>query len=131
MQGQPLEKALARALRAEEVRETHTSSVFLTTDRAYKLKKPVRFGFVDLTTREARRRSCEEEVRVNQTLAPNIVLGVRAVVAAGDTLRLEDARDARAIDWVVEMVRFDERRTMAAVAARGELTPDDARRVGQ
>ena len=109
-----------------EVRETHTAWVLLTADRAYKLKKPVRFDFVDLSTAERRRRACEEEVRVNRVLAPDVVLGVRAVVAdgAGGVMLAQpgDPAAAHALDWVVAMRRFDEARTMAAHLARGALT---------
>jgi len=64
---------------AAAVIETHVSWVFLFGDRAYKLKKPVRTGFLDFSTVEARRRACEEEVRVNRRLAPDVYLGVDTV----------------------------------------------------
>ena len=63
-----------------ELRETHISWVFLVGDRAYKLKKPVTLPFVDYGTVERRRAMCEEEVRLNRRLAPDIYLGTRAVV---------------------------------------------------
>jgi uncharacterized protein len=129
--GEALHLSLGRALGADEVRETHTSWVFLAGARAFKLKKPVRFGFVDLTTPQARRRMCEEEVRVNRVLAPGVVVGVRSVLRRGEELVLGEPGDEGAVDWVVEMRRFDERRTMAAVAARGDLTASDAARVGR
>lgn len=56
--------------------ETHISWVLLGADRAWKIKKPVRFGPVDYTTLAARRHFCEEEVRVNRRLAPGLYLGV-------------------------------------------------------
>jgi aminoglycoside phosphotransferase family enzyme/predicted kinase len=112
--------------RQAELRETHMSWVLLTSDRAYKLKKPVRFDFLDLREPEARRRACEEEVRVNRPLAGDIVLGVRAVVPDAVGYALGDAEEApRAVDWVVEMRRFDEEHTMAAAARRGELRAED------
>lgn len=63
-------------MRDAQLVETHISWVLLGADRAWKIKKPVRFGPVDYTTREARRRFCEEEVRVNRRLAPGLYLGV-------------------------------------------------------
>lgn len=127
---EPLHLRLRRALRAPgappvEVRETHVSWVFLTRERAYKLKKPVHFGFIDQSSPEARRRGCEEEVRVNAVLAPDVVLGVRAVVPSGDSYALDAPSSPAAVDWVVEMRRFDEDRTMAALIARNAL-PDGA-----
>ena len=120
--------ALADRLRAQgdsrvELRETHMSWVLLTPDRAYKLKKPVRFGFLDLREPDARRRACEEEVRVNQALAAGVVLGVRPVVRDGDGAALGDGGEP--VDWVVEMRRFDEDRTMAALVRRHSLRRED------
>ena len=128
--GQQLAATLKAALGSDEVRETHCSWVILTDDRAYKLKKPVRFGFVDLSTPAARRSTCEQEVDVNRVLAPDVVLGVRSVVPDGAGVALAEPDDPGALDWVVEMRRFDESRTMAAIAARGELTSEAAKRVG-
>jgi uncharacterized protein len=128
---EPLAVALARALAADEVRETHGSWVVLTAENAYKLKKPVRFGFLDFSTPEARRRACEEEVRVNRELAGDVVLGVVSVVPTEDGVRLGDADDPTAVDWVVAMRRFDEDRTMAALARRGILSPTHAQAVGR
>jgi aminoglycoside phosphotransferase family enzyme/predicted kinase len=107
-----------------EVRETHCSWVFLTRDRAYKLKKPVRFGFVDLTTAARRRQACLEEERVNAALAPGVVLGVRGLVPVGDRCVLVAPQTWQATDWVVVMRRFDEHRTLAALIARGEPADD-------
>lgn len=62
-----------------EVRETHIGTVFLVGDRAYKLKKPVDFGFLDFTRREIRERVCHREVELNRRLAPGVYLGVADV----------------------------------------------------
>ena len=80
----PSGSALVEALASPEeveVRETHISWVFLMGDRAYKLKKPIVLPFVDYGTPARRRVMCEEEVRLNRRLAPEVYLGVRAVVA--------------------------------------------------
>src|SRR5207253_972433 len=60
--------------------QTHISVVFLVGDRAYKLKKPVSLGFLDYSTLELRRHCCDEEVRINRRLAPEVYVGVRAIV---------------------------------------------------
>lgn len=59
-----------------ELLETHISWVILTGPFAYKLKKPVNFGFLDYSTRERRRHFCFEELRLNRRLAPNLYLDV-------------------------------------------------------
>jgi aminoglycoside phosphotransferase family enzyme/predicted kinase len=120
-------EGLARTLGGADLRETHMSWVLLTADRAYKLKKPVRFDFLDLTDPSARRRACEEEVRVNRDLAADVVLGVRGVVRRDGAWALADDGEEDAVDWVVEMRRFDEEATMASAVRRGDLRDDDVR----
>src|SRR5215207_5373792 len=118
LDGDALRRALRRPGEAlPEVRETHCSWVVLTGDRAFKLKRPVRFAFVDQSSPAQRRRLCEEEVRLNQELAASVVLGVRGVVADRGGLRLTDPDAAGAVDWVVEMRRFDDADTLAGRAA--------------
>jgi uncharacterized protein len=114
-----------------EVRETHISWVFLADERAYKLKKPLVLPFVDYRTAARRRIMCSEEVRLNRRLAPDVYLGVRAIVPdqAGLKLSLED--DPCAIDYVVEMRRYDEQRTLAATLRRGELRRADVTRLAR
>ena len=113
------------------VRETHAAIVFLAGYRAYKLKKPVRMEFLDYRTLEQRRQACMEELRVNRELSPGLGLRLRAVVALSDSYVLVGAPDARAVEYVIEMRRFDEDRTMAALAERGELTRDHVHAVAQ
>jgi uncharacterized protein len=108
-----------------DVHETHISWVFLAADRAYKLKKPLVLPFLDYGTPQRRREMCEEEVRLNRRLAPDLYLGVRAVAASPDGLVLAAEDDPRAVDYLVEMRRFDEQRTLAAKLERGELKRGD------
>ena len=91
-----------------EIRETHISWVFLTAERAYKLKKPLVLPFLDYGTAERRREMCREEVRLNRVLAPDIYVGVRAIARLPDGFALAEESDARAVDYVVEMRRYDE-----------------------
>jgi aminoglycoside phosphotransferase family enzyme/predicted kinase len=114
-----------------ELRETHISWVFLTADRAYKVKKPVRFPYVDYATAERRHAMCRAEVELNRRLAPDVYLGIRALVPAesgGLALGAED--DAAAVDYAVEMRRFDERHTLAARIAAGTAGAAEVAAVG-
>jgi aminoglycoside phosphotransferase family enzyme/predicted kinase len=104
-----------------EVRETHISWVFLAGDRAYKLKKPVVLAFLDYGTPAARREMCREEVRLNRRLAPDIYIGVRGVALTADGVELTSEDDPRAVDFVVEMRRYDESRTVALMMEQGSL----------
>jgi len=110
-----------------ELHETHISWVFLAGDRAFKLRKPVIFPFLDYGTAERRRHMCEEELRLGRRLAPDLYLGLRAVVPRGDGFVLAEAGHADACEHVVEMRRFDEARTLAARLERGEVDEDQAR----
>jgi uncharacterized protein len=115
-----------------EVRETHISWVFLAGERAYKLKKPLVLPFLDYGTPERRREMCREEVRLNRRLAPDLYLGVDGVARAdAGAFELVSDDDPRAIDFVVEMHRYTEARTLAATIARGELTAAQIEAVGR
>jgi aminoglycoside phosphotransferase family enzyme/predicted kinase len=100
--------------------DTHISIVWLAGDRAYKLKRAVRFDYVDFSTLELRRIACEAEVRVNRRTAPSLYLGVRPVTReTGGALALGGQGDP--IDWVVEMVRFDQDTLFDRLAERDQL----------
>lgn len=114
-----------------DVRETHISWAFLAGEYAYKLKKPLRLDFVDYSTATRRREMCVEEVRLNRRLAPDIYLGVRGVAAVGSGFELTDESDPRAVDYVVEMRRFDEAATVAAQVDRGWSDPDALETIGR
>jgi aminoglycoside phosphotransferase family enzyme/predicted kinase len=115
-----------------EVIETHVSWVFLAGERVYKLRKPVVFPFLDYGSVQRRRHMCEEEVRLGRRLAPGVYLGVRPLVETPDGWALGDPGSEGA-EHVVEMRRFDERRTLAALvrecAANEEMLGAVARRV--
>jgi aminoglycoside phosphotransferase family enzyme/predicted kinase len=105
------------------VHETHASWVFVSEQRALKVKKPVALGFLDYGTLERRRHACEEEVRINRELAPGVYLGVRAIVKRDAGLALAPASAHGALEYGVEMRRVLERDTLAGVIAEGALRP--------
>jgi uncharacterized protein len=114
-----------------EVRETHISWVFLAGERAYKLKKPLVLPFLDYGTPARRRQMCLEEVRLNRRLAPKVYLGVCGVIRTPDGLELAEESDPRAVEYMVEMRRYDEKRTLAAMLGRGELPHTAVAQVAQ
>ena len=110
------------------VKETHISDVFLTDRYAYKLKKPVRFEFVDFRSLESRRRACEEEVRLNRRMAEGVYLGIEPVtVDRGGKLRLGGA--GKAVAWVVKMRRLPEERMLDQLLESGLLRQIDVDRL--
>lgn len=92
--------------RADNIRmiQTHISWVFLAGDYAYKLKKPVDFGFLDFTTPAARKHFCERELQLNRRLAPELYLDVLPVSQAGDCFRLGEPDHI--VDYCLKMRRF-------------------------
>jgi aminoglycoside phosphotransferase family enzyme/predicted kinase len=113
------------------VRETHISWVFLAGQRAYKLKKPLVLPFLDYGTPARRRQMCLEEVRLNRRLAADVYLGVRGLIRTPVGLELAEESDPRAVDYVVEMRRYDEKRTLAAMLGRGEVPRPAVAQVAQ
>ncbi len=93
------------------VHETHVSIVFLVGDRAAKLKKPVHFPFVDLSTREARERICHREVELNRRLAPDVYLGVFDLLDP----------DGSPCDHLVVMRRMPDERRLSTLVSAGTV----------
>jgi aminoglycoside phosphotransferase family enzyme/predicted kinase len=106
-----------------ELVETHMSWVVLTGEYAYKLKKPVRFAFVDATTLAARRRLCELELVLNRRFAPDLYLDVVSLRETAGVLRFSG--DGQIVDYAVRMRQFDRRHELAALLAAGEVTPQE------
>lgn len=107
--------------------DTHGAVVFLTPERAFKLKRAVKFPYMDFSTVAIRRAMCAAEVEINSRLAPEIYLGVAPIRKAPDgTLALGEVGQPAddAIDWLVVMRRFDEDGLLDRMATRGALTPE-------
>lgn len=104
-----------------ELRETHVSWVFLVGDFAYKVKKPVRFPFLDYGTLERRHRMCREEVRLNLSLAPDYYLGVESIARRDGRLELAPEDDPDAVEYVVEMRAIPQALTLDRLAHEGTL----------
>lgn len=115
-------EAIVRALTDPGVQhcQTHLSHVFLSGGLAHKLKKPLRFAFVDYSTREQRRRFCDEEVRLNDPLAPGVYLGV-VPVTRGRNGRIALGGDGSVIDHVVRMRRLPDERTLESLTCEGRV----------
>jgi aminoglycoside phosphotransferase family enzyme/predicted kinase len=109
--------------------ETHISHVFLTDDHAYKLKKPVRFPFLDYSTLSLRLGACQDEVRLNRRLASTTYLGVLPITrnAAGD-FRVGGS-DGSIVDYCVEMNRLPADRMLDHMIRAGTATPEQIERL--
>jgi len=116
--------------KAENVRriDTHAASVFLAGDRALKVKRAVRFPFLDYSTLAKRKAACAAEIEVNRRLAPTLYRGVVAITRENDE-RLAIGGDGAPVEWAVDMVRFDENRTLDHLA--NEIDDDLADALGR
>jgi aminoglycoside phosphotransferase family enzyme/predicted kinase len=101
-----------------ELIETHISWVLLAGEFAYKVKKPVDFGFLDFTALAARKRFCEEELRLNRRTAPALYLEVVPIGGTPDDPRFGAAP---AIEYAVKMRRFEQDALLDRMAKRGAL----------
>lgn len=117
------------ATRSVERRETHMSWVFLTDAHAWKLKKPVRYDYLDFSTVDARRHDCEEEVRLNRRLAPNVYLGAQPLVLDPQR-RLHIDGTGEPVDWLVCMRRLPGERMLDRAIADHSFREAELRKVG-
>jgi aminoglycoside phosphotransferase family enzyme/predicted kinase len=100
--------------------DTHAAVIFLTGDRALKMKRAVRFSFLDFTTLEARERALRAELELNRRTAPDLYLGVLPVTR--DEVGLTLDHPGEVVEWLLEMRRFPDDALFDRIAARGELT---------
>ena len=104
-----------------EVVETHMSWVFLVGDRVLKLKKAVRYAFLDFSTLAAREACCREELRLNQRLAPGVYRGLVALLCNGGRFALvpesQLAERSAVCDWLVWMNRLPRERMLDQLIA--------------
>lgn len=107
-----------------QVIHTHISTIFLTGEFAYKIKKPVNFGFLDFTQLNRRYYFCAEEVRLNSRLAPRLYLGVVPVLLVEGNYRLGSTADmdsATVVEYAVKMRQFDPAQQLDRLLAANRL----------
>jgi aminoglycoside phosphotransferase family enzyme/predicted kinase len=100
--------------------ETHASIVFLAGPFAYKVKRAVKYPFLDFSTLEKRRAACLNELRVNSRTAPDLYLDVIPVTLGGGGLRL--GGDGQVVEWVLRMRRFEQAKLYDRMAEEGRLS---------
>ncbi|NLN60321.1 MAG: AAA family ATPase [Deltaproteobacteria bacterium] len=105
-----------------EVIQTHISWVFIAGDEVFKVKKAVNFGFLDFTTREKRKFYCEEEVRLNRRLAPQVYLGV-VEISIDETGKPVLAGEGTAVEYAVHMNKVPADRMLKKLLSRPDFEP--------
>lgn len=104
-----------------EIKETHISWVLLAGEHAFKIKKPVNFGFLDFSTLKLRKEACEEEIRINQRYSPDLYIEV--VPITGPVNEPELCGDGPIIEYAVKMRRFPAGQLFDQLALSGQLFP--------
>jgi uncharacterized protein len=124
-----LARAYPHPVRAVELVETHLSWVLLTGEFAYKIKRPVRYPFVDLRSAARRTELCHEEVRLNHRFAPELYLGVSPISSRGGEARLEGA--GQVIEHAVKMREFAREQQLERLLEAGGVEPTELEAFGR
>lgn len=109
--------------------ETHISWIVLTGSLAYKIKKPLKLDFIDTSTLERRRNYCDEEVRLNRRLAPELYLEVVPITRQAGRARIDG--EGPAIDYAVCLKQFAANEELPALLARGDVAVAEIQRLGE
>ncbi|MEB3309090.1 MAG: AAA family ATPase [Snowella sp.] len=109
--------------------QTHCSIVFLTGNYAYKLKKAVDFGFLDYSTLEKRHHFLQQELVMNQPLAPDIYLSVLPISQVGDRLILDSQENI--VEYALKMAEFPQASLLINLFEAGELQEFHLRELGK
>lgn len=99
--------------------DTHGAAVFLAGDHAYKVKRAVRYPFMDFSTLAKRKAACDAEIVINRLFAPDIYLGTVPITRNESGLHIDGAGDI--VEWAVHMRRFDEDATLDRLAEQGSI----------
>lgn len=108
--------------------ETHISHILLSGAFAYKIKKPLNLGFLDFSTLDKRLRACQEEVRLNQRLAPAIYLGVVPITGSPADPHINGT--GTLFEYAVKMRQFPPDATLDRLEADGRLTATQVEAIG-
>lgn len=99
--------------------DTHGAVVFLADGQAYKIKRAVRYPFMDFSTLGKRKAACDAEIAVNRLFAPNIYLGSIPITRNEGGLHIDGPGDI--VEWAIHMRRFDEEATLDRIADKGAI----------
>jgi len=119
LQGNPASFGLPAAAKIAR-HQTHAAIVFLSGNRVLKVKRAVKYPFLDFSSLEKRKAACEAELVINRKFAPQLYRRLVPITRERDGALALDG-NGEPVEWAVEMARFDENRTLDRLAERGEL----------
>ncbi len=119
----------AREPKTVEVRESTTSVVFLTGDRAFKLKKPINHPDMNYSTPARRRRMCNLEVELCQRLSPGLYHDVHKVTTRGEGFSMNGR--GKVVDYVIEMTRLDDANNLHSLVENDQITIEQMRELAR
>ncbi len=111
------------------LKETHMSYVFITDNFVYKMKKPVLYPFLNLSTLDRRHHNCQEEIASNKTLAPDVYIGVVSLSLTDTGMKLEG--QGMAIEWFVKMIRLPDQEMLDYKLREGEIKIEEIISLGR
>lgn len=109
--------------------ETHISYLFLTGKYVYKVKKPVRYAFLDFSTLEQRRYFCARELKLNRRFSPSTYLAVCPIRAEADSIHVEGA--GKTVEYAVKMRQMPAARALSTLLREGHVDCHDMERLAQ
>ncbi len=112
-----------------EIKETHISWIILYDDYAFKIKKPVKYSFLDFSTLDRRKFFCDQELALNRRLAPEMYLDVLAITE--EMVDMRSGGRGRIIDYAVQMKRMDNSKEMDVLLRSGNISGKQVTRLAE
>ncbi len=109
--------------------QTYISHVFLTGKYAYKMKKPVDYGYLDFTTLEKRKKFCERELELNCLLSPKMYLGMVAITDDDGEIKIEGTGDV--VEYAVKMLELPQDKMMSELLSKNVVTKEHMRQIAK
>ena len=122
-------KAYDVKIRKIKLLQTHISYIFLTGKYAYKIKKPVNFGFLDFTTLENRKFYCEEELRLNRRLCGDMYVSVLPITLSGGVIKINGAGEV--VEYVLKMKEIPQNAMMSQLLNANKVDKNDMDKIAE
>jgi len=116
-------------IKSVETIETHISYIFLTGNFAYKIKKPVNYGFLDFSTLEKRKFYCFEELKLNKRLCPEIYIEILPITKNNNLIELNGK--GKVLEYALKMKEFPQEKLMKNLLKKGKITTKEIKKINK